>query len=196
MHWFPNSLESVLPYLSTIGVISLAWNIISWYHGTKGFMKLKMECRLEKDGNESGGNCIICKTSLENTSRRPVKIDFSYILIKKESLKTEDFLNKLGKKLGIKNSDYFEKKTISHLKKLGRTSFDLESDNYDIIPIEFYFKENWRLGSFETLSSSVYIPVKRNGLYSIYFLVLGKRYLFILDTKSVKRAIHDLIIIQ
>ena len=63
--------NTILSIASSLGVVSLAWNIINLRRSESGFAKLELECSSESKGDE---NYVISKTSLENTSRKPIKV--------------------------------------------------------------------------------------------------------------------------
>jgi hypothetical protein len=71
----------LFPIFSTFGLISLLWNFYNLYQSQKAFLKLKLECKYESDGNEK---YIISKTSVENTGRIRIKLSEAYLRIKKE----------------------------------------------------------------------------------------------------------------
>ena len=82
--------NTIVGVASSLGVVSLGWNIINLLRSESGFAKLGLECSSDSKSDE---NYIISKTSLENTSRRPIKVISAVLLLVDQSVSFEEGIN-------------------------------------------------------------------------------------------------------
>jgi hypothetical protein len=73
----------IVSTISSLRVLSFAWSIYNYRQDKTGFLKLKLKCNSGSDGYEE---YLICRTVLENTSRRPITIVHAFLLIVDQSI--------------------------------------------------------------------------------------------------------------
>lgn len=71
-------IKYILPFFSGFGILALVWNIINYYQAHKGFLKLALQCNSEYTQNDK---LIISKTSVENTSKRAIRLYHALLII-------------------------------------------------------------------------------------------------------------------
>jgi len=169
-----------------------------------GYLRLGLVCSSECKRDE---NYLICKTSLENTSRRPIIVKDAFLLIVDQSVSFEKGINivieeinrkrpkTVGSPLGSENGvakpdlitirEYLEKNdNLLHI-----------PDKFSIIYFPIYFKTLVKLGSFAH-NRSTHIQIVTGGkVYSIYFAVFGEEWYKKGDT-SQGRVVHDEVLVK
>ncbi|MGD9533464.1 MAG: hypothetical protein AB7V56_06830 [Candidatus Nitrosocosmicus sp.] len=164
-----------------------------------GFKKLNLKCSVTKSSDKTTKSLVICNTSLENSNRRPIKIEMVYLLFIKKPKSLSTFIDSLEKRFDQNDIDVFDKNLINLLEKRGEKEQDsdriedLENGNYLLIPLPYYYSNNARLGSHEYLSFSSHLWTDDHGLFDVYFIVKGKNSKLSMDHAKNEKAIHDLI---
>jgi hypothetical protein len=212
---------TILSIASSFGVVSLAWNIINLRRSESGFAKLGLECSCESKGNE---NYVISKTSLENTSRKPIKVVAAFLLIVDQSTSFEKGIDIVMKEINIAaQSASFEKGIDIVMKEINKKRHEIldqvkkstlatrlitirqyistkenlfqVTDKFTIISLTYYFKTLVKLGSFAHNQSTHIQSVTPGKVYSIYFGVFGEDWLMKGNT-SQGRVAHDEVLVK
>jgi hypothetical protein len=179
---------------SAIGLIvgggALVWNFYNYRQAAIGYMKLKVECISVSNKNKK---YLRCKTELENTSRLPIKIFYSFIVILTKPSTIPDVANYVCKEAAEKkkiiSNNLFDPKILTYLKESYNESSALKTNVFFLQPLEYYYIQNKRLGSLENLTAT-YLQEAQSGTYSIYFCVIGEKWINKRE-KSANRSVYD-----
>jgi hypothetical protein len=184
--------DIILPILGGLGLISLVWNIYNYYQARWGFPKLNLDCSSQSNGIEK---YLVLRTTLENTSRRPIRINNAFLLIVDQPISfgdgitiVEEYISKQSRNMRYE-TDW--PKIIQHyLDDIHKNI--IENDEFIIISLPYYFREQNGLGSYAHMTTTHIQKQNRTGIYSIYFVILAaRRSLFnsILDIVTRKRLV-------
>lgn len=180
----------------------MLWNIWNFLQAQKGFLKLGLQCIFEYTENDK---FIICKTSVENTSRRPIYLVHAFLLIVDQSVSYEDGIDLVIKEI-ISKVHYESRKRIidetENIYKRHKVIFEyleshdhlLEGFSFIIKLLPYYYVTQIKLGSLARMSTT-HIQKKDNGIYSVYFVVIGKDW-YKRKNSSQGRVVHDEVIVK
>jgi len=157
-------------------------------------MKISLECQ---SVDVKGQKFLSCKTSIENSSKKPIKMEYSMLLIIKIP-KTIGFAINIvldeARKINIESDtrNLLDPVIVKFLKD-SYSNKELVSPNSDLIlkSLTNYYLMNEKLGSLERLATGYNYPVDP-GLYGIYFYVLGENWV---KDKSHSRGAHDEVLV-
>jgi len=190
------------------GAIAFFWKVIDFIIAQRGYINPKLECESNYYDNKY---YIGVKTSVENTSRRPIYLANAYLLMVSPSSKNHDeILIWIGKQNDIAPIlDAKQQLEFPNYKKLYELCVQPERNNqievkdkdttaiFKIMP--YYTSLHSRLGAFANLSSNIMAEVgDKEAVWSIYFGVIGKDWYrrWILKRRSDFRIVHEDVIVK
>jgi hypothetical protein len=141
-----------------------------------GFLRLGLECMSESKEDE---NYLICKTSLENTSRRPLIVVDAFLLIVGQWVSFKEGINLVMEEINKQKVGSMDQSMEDGLVNLPVIHQYLAKndnllhvpDKLTIILLPYYFETLVKLGSF-ALNRTMHIQaVPSEKVYSIYFAV-------------------------
>src|SRR5439155_26806874 len=139
-------IKAVFIFSSMVtGAGALFWNFYDYRQRQAGFMKLRLRCKCE---SEPDGTYIVSKTTIQNTSRKYIKIGNTFLVIVKSSVKYHDAMELVSKKTGTpltKERHIQYKKIFNYLKEKGIET--LEDADFYLKPLDYYYRLPLRLGS-------------------------------------------------
>lgn len=176
---------NILPFLSGFGVAAFIWNVYSYRQAQTGFLKLELECSTECTADEK---YILSKTMLENTSRRPINIVHAFLLIVDQPISYKNgirlVMECVFKKISDKTNKVIDESHVKEIPNDFKTMFlylasnndELEGDGFIIKLLPYYYHTHIRLGSFAHMATTHIQRSKSNGIYSVYFCVIGENW--------------------
>ena len=96
--------QAVLPIFGIMGAFSFGLNVYTLYQNQMGFLRPMLECDYISKDNEL---YLVCKTKIENSSRRPIPLRYAFLLIEDHPTSGIGDLYQLEKKVSDlkKNKD-------------------------------------------------------------------------------------------
>ena len=197
-----DNTEIILPVLSILlGAAAFGWQILDYLQKQIGYLILKLECSYESDCNDP---YLISKTKVENTSKNRIDLAYALLLIVEQPISFEKGIVLVVRKMIEMNliKERFLKEPWTHqLLEICRHLDDhkipfLEEHDFIVKLLPYYFSIHLGAGSYVQMSTTHVQKLKHSGIYSVYFVVIGRGWYGRRYNPSKARMVHDEVVVK